>query len=240
MSASSQLIRPFSSGSGLAYDVLNHIFDYLADICESGWNIRVTNRGKIILSANPLFSDIHHLFRFKTQVRARPVNLTIQRWDALHQENGGAGVGDGSYVVSALEHPHRVHTQNRIDENIQMGVTCDNRCYTYTDPETEQNMVAYVEIRKFIWSGPTFHQGCVYDAKGDSKVVSGFSSDVIPGNARIVVNPYGITWGLDYDGDDGEDELEAAEGLIELADGDGEEEIDFDELMAQPPLQMYM
>lgn len=241
MSSSQQIVQTFSTGNKMPYDVLNRIFDYLSDISESGWSIRVTNRGKIILLANPLFSDINHLFQFKTQVKARPVNLTIQRWDVLHQENDGLATG---VVVSALEQPHRIHTQKHIDEKKKNGLTFDNRCYTYTDPETEQNMVAYVEIRKYRFMTQTFYQGCVYDEAGDAKVISGFSSDVTPGSARIVVNSYGITWGLDYDGDEWEYELEvAANALVDIGqdeDEEEDEEIDFDALMEQPPLQMYM
>ena len=239
MASSSQLIQPFYVVHKMPYDVLNRVFDYLSEISESGWSIRVTNRGKMILSANPWFCDINNLLRFKTQVRARPVNLTIQRWDVFH--NNQVDIG-GGVVVSAIEHPHRIHNQRTIDGNKMLGITFDNRCYTYLDPETEQNMVAYVEIDNFEWANnvPIFRQGCVYDAAGDSKVVSGFSSDDTPDGARIVVNPYGITWNLDDDDDDEgnwaldyagnpnwEEELEAVE----------EEEIDFEAL---PPLQMYM
>ncbi len=215
--------------------MLNRIFDYLSDISDSGWSLRATNNGKIILSAKPLFVDIHHLFRFKSQVTARQVNLAIQKWSMFHMHPADIGGGNG-VVVSAIEHPHRIHKQKIIDANRKLGISYDNRCYTYTDPETEQNMVAYVEIRKsHLTTTPTFQQGCLYDAAGVSKVVSGFSSDETLGSARIIVNPYGIVWNLDV-----EDQFELDYYGNPFWDEE-EEENDIDALiMAQDPLQMYM
>ena len=238
-SLSSQIIQSISTRNKIPYDVLNRIFDYLSDISESGWRLQLTNRGKMILSANPLFSDIQYLLQFKMQSMARPVNLIIKRWDTFHTPEN-----IDSIVVSAIEHPYRIHPRQKIDESEQNGIVFDNRCYTYSDPETEQNMVAYIEIRKFGWANnaPMFHQGCVYDATGDSKVISGFSSDVTPGNVRMIVNPYGIVWDLDEETDwaldfegnpNWEEEMEADA----LGEFEQFEQIDFEEL---PPLQMYM
>ena len=230
--SSSQLIQLISTGNRMPYEILNRIFDYLSDISESGWRLQLTNGGKMLLSANPMFSDIQYLLQFKMQSMARQVNMIIKRWDTFHTPKNV-----DSIVVSAIETPHRIHPRKIIDESGQNGIVFDNRCYTYTDPETEQNMVAYVEIRKFGWANnaPMFHQGCVYDSVGDSKVISGFSSDVTPGNVCMIVNPYGIwnfdgetNWALDYEGNPNWEEEMEAEGI---------EDIDFDDL---PHLQMYM
>jgi len=230
-----------SCGSRLSYEVINLIFDYLSMISDSGWFLKVTNNGKLMLLPNPWFFDLHHLFRFKTETSAREVKLNIQPWDAFHEQNMY------DMVVTALEQPHRIHHQNVIDTDASYGIFSDNRCYTYIDPTTEQNVVAYVEIRKHN-NISVFNQGCVYEANGETKVISGFSSDETPGNVRVVINPYNITW--DYEGNPNwEEELEAAEALLDIGgnvqhqdqdyydEDEQDNEIDFDELEA---LQMYM
>jgi len=220
------------SGSRLPYDVVRIIFDYLSQISGVGWHIQIEKSGKPQLVSNPYFVGVQDVFRFKMNSLARFVELKIQHWESYHSNNS-------SYVetVTALEVPHRIHDQATINANLKKGMAYDSRCYTYVDPETEMNMVAYVDSCKFSFhpehtDAPVFQQGCVYGANGETQVISGFGMDETPGTARMVVNKMNIIW--DFDGDldwDAPVEDEPTED-DEIPEG-------FD-LNTLPTLQMYM
>jgi len=215
----------------LPYDIINVIFDFLSQITdngETGYYCEVNKLGKIRLMIRPSFTGIFDITRFKQSVSARYVQLTVRQWVP-------EGEPPEEYTVNALEQPHRIHDQATIDENYCNGFISDNRCYTYSDPQTEMQMIAYVESRNHYLDGNiAFRQGCVYSETGESYVLSGFGTD-LDGNTTIVVNPYSMIW--DIEGEDHwADDLEAAEALLELNIGE-DEEIDFDDLQ---PLQMYM
>lgn len=215
----------------LPYDIINAIFEILSQITdngESGYYLEVTNRGKIRLRVRPSFTGIFEITRFKQTVSARYVQLTIQEWTP----NGESAP---QYTITALEQPHRIHDQETIDANYSNGFVSDNRCYTYSEPETGSKKIAYVESRIYYDHGTiAFHQGCIYGENNESHVISAFGSDS-EGAARIIVNPFNMIW--DVEGDEHwADNMEVAEALLELGE-DLEEEIDF---AALPPLQMYM
>ena len=218
----------------LPYDIINSIFEILSQITdngESGYYLEVTNRGKIRLILRQSFtSRISNIIRFKQTVIARYVQLTIQEWTP----NGEPAP---QYTVTALEQPHRIHNQATIDSNYRNGFVSDNRCYTYSEPETGIQKIAYVESRiQYDYGTISFHEGCIYGENNESHVISAFGADS-EGTARIVVNPFNMIW--DVEGDEHwADNIEAAEALLEL--GEDFEEIDFDAIDALPPLQMYM
>ena len=239
-SSTSQLTvnRPMSpklavgSGSRLPYDVMRIIFDYLSQISDNGWHIQLEKSGKPQLVANPYFVGIQDVFRFKMNSWARFVELRIQQWESYHSNS--------SYVetVTALEVPHRIHDQATINANLKKGMAYDSRCYTYVDPETEMNMVAYVDSCKFSFppattDAPVFQQGCVYGANGETHVISGFGTDETPGTARMVVNKMNITWDLN----DYLDWDPLFENYEETEDDEIPEGFDLNTL---PTLQMYM
>ena len=224
-----------SSGSRLPYDVVQIIFDYLSQISGTGWHIQIEKSGKAQLVANPYFVGIQDVFRFKMNSWARLVELRIQHWESYHSNSVYVE------IVTALEVPHRIHDQATINANLKKGMAYDSRCYTYVDPETEMNMVAYVDSCKLSFppahteSPPVFQQGCVYDAKGETQVISGFGMDETPGTARIVVNKMNIIW--DFDGDLDWDAPVEDEDDESMEDNEIPEGFDLDTL---PPLQMYM
>ena len=136
----------------LPYDIINAIFEILSqmpDNGESGYYLEVTNRGKFRLMVRPSFTSILNLYRFKQTVSAKYVQLTVQQWTP----NGEPAP---HYTVTALEQPHRIHDQTVIDENYRNGFVGDNRCYTYSEPETGVRMFAYVESRIYFDHG-TIH-----------------------------------------------------------------------------------
>jgi hypothetical protein len=226
MSLSSSLISSYVNGKRLPYDVVNIILEYLET--DAGWRLTLAPSGKLRLFVNPAFTGICDIVRFKSKYYARYVQLKVQKWDSFHN----ADSDDQLYqMVTAIEEPHRIHTQSIIDAHYRAGYVCDNRCYKYTDPSSGLNMIAYVELRNYLNGSRVFQQGCVYDEHGDTMVVSGFETDET--NTRIVVNPLNMIW--DYDGVlDWPDYLEEADaGMMENSDF----EIDLDAL---PPLQMYM
>lgn len=224
----------------LPYDIINAIFEILSQITdngESGYYLEVTNRGKIRLMVRPSFTGIFDITRFKQKVSARYVELVVQQWTP----NGEPAP---QYTVTALEQPHRIHTQSTIDEDYRSGFVSDNRCYTYSEPDTNIKKIAYVESRIYYEHGTiVFHQGCVYGENDEYHVISGFGA-TSDGTARLVVNPFNMIWDLEGD-EHWADNLEAAEALLELGGEfqDAEEdfeEFDFDALAALPLLQMYM
>jgi len=200
---------------------------------ESGYYLEVNKHGKIRLIVRPSFTGIQDITRFKQTVSARYVQLIVQQWTP----NGEPAP---QYTVTALEQPHRIHNQLTIDVNyIVNGFVSDNRCYTYSDPDTGSQQIAYVESRIYYDHGAiVFHQGCIYGEGGNSYVISAFGSE-LDGRMRIIVNPFNMIW--DVEGDEHwADNLEAAEALLQLGvelDEDEQEDIDFDAL---EPLQMYM
>jgi hypothetical protein len=224
----------------LPYDVINIILKFLSQITndgESGYYIEINKHGKIRLLLRPSFTGIFDITRFKQTVSARYVQLVVQQWTP----NGEPAP---HYTVTALEQPHRIHTQATIEENYRNGFVADNRCYTYIEPETENRKIAYVESRIYHAQGNmVFHQGCIYGENDEWNVVSEFNAHYEHA-ARIIVNPFNMIW--DVEGDDHwADNLElAAEALLELGDdledGDGEEEEDEIDFDALPPLQMYL
>ena len=204
----------------LPYEIINIIFDFLSQITDngdSGYYLEVNDRGKIRMLLRPSFTGIFDVMRFKQSVTARYIKLTIQKWTPI-----GEPVTECS--VNALEQPYRIHSQETINANYSNGFISDNRCYTYSDPETGATRIAYIESRNYhLLGNVAFHQGCVYGENGESHVISGFGSQ-LDGTATIVINPFNMIW-------DAEDDEHWDEQF------EDEEEIDFDAL---PPLQMYM
>jgi len=228
MSLSSSLISSYVNGKHLPYDIVNIILEYLET--DAGWRLKLAPSGKLRLFVNPAFTGICDIVRFKSTYYARYVQLKVQKWDSFHHADSESQLYQ---IVTAIEEPHRIHTQEVIDAHYRAGYVCDNRCYKYIDPSSGLNMIAYVESRNYLNGSRLFQQGCVYDEHGDTMVVSGFDSDGT--NTRIIVNPFNMIW--DYEGVlDWPDYLEEADAGM-MDDTDVDVEIDFDAL---PPLQMYM
>ena len=216
----------------LPYDIINFIFEILSQITdngESGYYLKLNNRGKIRLMVRPSFTSIRELNVFKQTVFGRCVQLSIYQWTPPGSQQMEPEIAE------AIEQPYRIYNQATIRD----GFVSDNRCYTFREPNTGKNIVAYVESNVNIASGNVaFQQGCVYYENGDWNVITGFGSEA-DGAATIVVNPFNMIW--DVEGDDHwADNMEAAEALLELGDDFDDEEIDFDAITALPLLQMYM
>jgi hypothetical protein len=213
MSSASQQLTINTCKVNLPYDVINIIFHFLSQMTdngESGYYLEMTNRGKIRLLLRPSFTGIFDITRFKQTVSARYVQLRV-----LHWTPNGEHVPE--YTVNALEQPHRIHDQATIDENYRNGFITDNRCYTYSDPNTGVRKNAYVESRIYYLLGDvSFHQGCVYGENCDSNVISAFGSDA-DGSATFVVNPFNMIWDAEDD-EHWADNLDMAEALIEFGD----------------------
>ena len=200
----------------LPYDILNVIFEYLSHITDSGWILNVNNSGKLSLLASPeCMVGINYINRFKQGVRARYIKLHIMQW-----MSGGENI-----MVDALEQPQLICDKKTTEENYQNGFENKTYCCTYTNPTTEQQMVAYVESRHYFKFGYNiFQQGCVYGKSDNTYVVSGYAhaSSNIPienkiYDAVIQVNPLNMVW--------------------DASDDDEDEEIDINTLV---PLHMYM
>jgi len=213
----------------LPYDVINVIFDFLSHMTEngeSGYYLEVTPQGKIRLMLRPSFTGIHDIHVFKRNAVAQYVQLTIQQWTP----NGEPAP---YCIVDALKQPHRIHTQDAIEQNYKNGFISDSNCYTYSDPETGSRRFAYVELRNYYNQGTTtFHQGCVYDEKNNSYLIAEGGTK-LDGTMKIIVNPLNMIWDLDDD-DHWADNLDAAETLLALGNMEDNE---FDDFV---PLQMYM
>lgn len=201
----------------LPYDILNVIFEYLSHITDSGWILNVNNSGKLsLLARQECMVGIDYINRFKQGVRARYMKLHIVQLMS----------SDESMFVDALEQPHLICDQKTTDENYQNGFESNSYCCTYTDPNTQQQMIAYVESRHNYTNGTKiFKQGCVYGESDNTYVVAGYAhaNPTIPienkiYDAIIHVNQLNMVWDVDEDEDD-------------------EEEIDYESL---PPLHMYM
>jgi hypothetical protein len=107
-------------------------------------------------------------------------------------------------------------------------------------------MVAYIELSNRLTDGNvSFRQGCVYNQKGESFIITGYSLDEQTGSINMVVNPFNMDCFIEYNFNGNQEAItemmEASNTLSELEEeeeeGEEEEDIDFENL---PPLQMYM
>ena len=216
----------------LPYDMINKIFGFLADISDSGWKMQIDSRGRVRLSLNPHFTDIHSAVAFKTAHRARYVKLCVREWKMNFDTI--------EYIIDALEYPFR-YSPNKREINNDIGFIADNRCYSYVDPNTNKQLIAYTELRKYYNHENIYYQtGYVYDTCLSNRqnlvpnipiyVISGYGADEQPNTVQFYISPYTFEWSIDREGD-----YEAADALMNMANGEAA-----DEYVEDPPLQMYM
>lgn len=230
----------------LPESILNEIFEYLSHITDSGWILRFDRKGKLRLIAQDKFTpNIDHINfhkRYSTWYAGR-INLIANK----------CGANSDLQPVVAISQPLLSSYESVMYANYAEGFYYRNMCIQYDDPETGSPMVAYVDLRvnhNHAEDEIVFHQGCVYDDKGNSFVITGYGSDA--SMTRIAINPFNMIW--DTVGDDTNmwdeiiNEIET-EVMYEIENGDElnwemfddmiENGDDFD-LDAQPPLDMYM
>lgn len=97
--------------------------------------------------------------------------------------------------VPAISQPILSNYKEVMHDNYAHGFFYRNMCIQYDDPDTGSPMVAYVDLRVNHNYDPeevVFHQGCVYDDKGNSFVITGYGSD--ESMTRIVINPFNMIW----------------------------------------------
>ena len=218
----------------IPYDIINVIFEYLSHITDSGWILNVNHSGKMRLLPRTYFiKNINNIHSFKLGVFGNQIQLNIQQWASIEEQK----------IVCAIETPYRLYNQPKIDEDYKRGVVYTHRSYIYNDPETDQRMVAYIELRNRLTdSNVSFRQGCVYNQKGESFIITGYKLDEQTGAVNMVVNPFNMDCFIEYNFSGNQEAItemmEAANILAELEEDEGEEEdIDFENL---PSLQMYM
>ena len=219
----------------LPYDMINKIFGFLADISDSGWKMQIDSRGRVRLSLNPHFTDIHYVVAFKTEHRARYVKLCLKEWKNFDTIE---------YTIDALEQPF-CHSPNKREIHNFIGFITDNRCYSYVDPNTNKELIAYTESRKYYNHENIYYQtGYVYDISNLQNlvpnipiyVISGYGADEQPNTVRFDISPYIFEWFMNREGD-----YEAADALMDMANGEQEQEEEAtDEYFEDTPLQMYM
>ena len=248
----------------IPYDIINVIFEYLSHITDSGWILNVNRSGKMrLLPRTHFIKNINNIHSFKLGVLGNQIHLNIQQWASIamysvaslieeegiqvfnKRENpkGSCRENEEQKIVCAIETPYRLYNQPKIDEDYKRGVVYTHRSYTYNDPETDQRMVAYIELRnRFTDSNLSFRQGCVYNQKGESFIITGYKLDEQTGAVNMVVNQFNMDCFIEYNFSGNQEAItemmEAANILAELEEDEGvEEEIDFENL---PSLQMYM
>ena len=215
----------------IPYDIINVIFEYLSHITDSGWILNVNHSGKMRLLPRTYFiKNINNIHSFKLGVFGNQIQLNIQQWASIEEQK----------IVCAIETPYRLYNQPKIDDDYKRGVVYTHRSYIYNDPETDQRMVAYIELRNRLTdSNVSFRQGCVYNQKGESFIITGYKLDEQTGAVNMVVNPFNMDCFIEYNFSGNQEAItemmEAANILAELEEDEGE--IDFENL---PSLQMYM
>jgi len=224
----------------IPYDIINVICEYLSHITDSGWILNVNRSGKMRLLPREYFTkSINNLHSFKLGVLGNQIQLNLQQWASIEENMS-------QKIVCAIETPYRLYNQPKIDEDYKRGVVYINRSYIYNDPETDQRMVAYIELSNRLTDGNvSFRQGCVYNQKGESFIITGYSLDEQTGSINMVVNPFNMDCFIEYNFNGNQEAItemmEASNTLSELEEeeeeGEEEEDIDFENL---PPLQMYM
>lgn len=219
----------------LPYDIINKILGFLGDISDYGWDMQIDSRGRVRLSFKSHFTDIHYVVAFKTAHIARYVKLCVQEWNKNFDMI--------EYTINALEQPF-CHSPNKREINNFIGFITDNRCYSYVDPSTNKQLIAYTEFRKYYNNENIYYQtGYVYDTCLSNRqnlvpnipiyVISGYGADEQPDTVRFDISPYIFEWFIDREGD-----YEAADALMDMANGEQEEEAD--QYFEDQPLQMYM
>jgi len=139
----------------LPYDMVNKILGYLEDISDSGWKMQIDSRGRVRLSLKQSFTDIHYVVAFKTTHIARYVKLRVQEWTRKFDTI--------EYTIDALEQPF-CHSPIKRELHNYIGFLTDNRCYSYVDPNTNKQLIAYTESRKYFNHVNIYYQtGYVYD-----------------------------------------------------------------------------
>lgn len=226
-----------SLSTHIPYDIINVIFEYLSHITDSGWILNVNHSGKMRLLSRTYFTrSINDIHSFKLGVRGNQVQLNLQQWASIEENMS-------QKIVCAIETPYRLYDQCKIDEDYKRGVVYIHRSYIYNDPTTNQRMVAYIELRNHLTDGDvSFRQGCIYNQKGESFIITGYRFDEQTGKVNMVVNPFNMDCFIEYNFAGNQEAvtemIEAANILAGLEDEEyDEEDIDFENL---PPLQMYM
>lgn len=232
----------------LPYDMVNKILGYLEDISDSGWKMQIDSRGRVRLSLKQSFTDIHYVVAFKTTHIARYVKLRVQEWTRKFDTI--------EYTIDALEQPF-CHSPNKRELHNYIGFLTDNRCYSYVDPKTNKQLIAYTESRKYFNHANIYYQtGHVYDFNPTDLVptpdrectersigvvpnkplyvISGYGADEPPNTVRFDISPYIFEWFIEREGN-----YEAADALMEMATQEPEHIIEHFEYPPQP-LQMYM
>jgi hypothetical protein len=243
----------YNTMSILPYDMVNKILGYLEDISDSGWKMQIDSRGRIRLSLKQSFTDIHYVVAFKTTHIARYVKLRVKEWTRKFDTI--------EYTIDALEQPF-CHSPIKRELHNYIGFLTDNRCYSYVDPKTNKQLIAYTESRKYFNHANIYYQtGYVYDfnttpdrefTEAITKpsigvvpnkplyVISGYGADEPPNTVRFDISPYIFEWFIEREGN-----YEAADALMEMANGGQEQEQEPEHIIEHfeyppQPLQMYM